>query len=241
MRRALATRSAQVLERCGSTNDVAAAWARDGASHLSIVVADAQDAGRGRHARTWLSEPGAALLASIVVRPELPVARWGLLPLLTAVACASAIERRTQVQVGVKWPNDLVVDGAKLGGILCEADPGAWAVLGIGINVSGAPHVDRAVASLAELGALRLDRADLAAALLEDVDAALRDPDDGLRRYRELSATLGHPVRITGVDGGIVEGTADAIADDGALRLLRADGTVASVHAGDVEHVRPAG
>lgn len=238
MQRALAGRDARILDRCASTNDLAAAWAREGGAHLSIVVADAQDAGRGRQGRSWLAEPGAALLASIIVRPAaLPIGRWGLLPVLTGLAAAEAIEARTRVQPQLKWPNDLVVADRKLGGILCEADPGNWAVLGIGINVSGAPDVEQAATSLAAAGALRLDRADLAAAVLTAIDRVLAEPDASLERARARSATLGRGVRALRLDGTTTEGVAAAIEDDGALRIDTPDGPVI-VHAGDVEHLR---
>lgn len=238
MERALAGRSARILDRCSSTNLEAAEWARDGAPHLSIVVADTQDAGRGRQGRSWIAEPGAGLLASIIVRPELEPSRWGLLPLLAGVAATEAIEARTRVRAGLKWPNDLVVEARKLGGILCEADPGAWAVIGIGINVSGAPSAESLATSLAAQGALRLDRADLAAALLEQLDGCLLEVDATLNRYRERSVTLGAQVRVQPIDGEPLVGVASAIEPDGALRLVVDGGSDRIVHAGDVEHLR---
>jgi BirA family biotin operon repressor/biotin-[acetyl-CoA-carboxylase] ligase len=235
MRRALGGRDARIVERCASTNDLARAWARDGAPHLAIVVADAQDAGRGRHGRAWVAAPGSALLCSIVVRPALEASRWGLLPLLAGVAAADAIDRRTGVGVGLKWPNDLVVDECKLGGILCEADPGAWAVIGIGINVSAAPA---GAASLADAGASRLDRADLAAALLGALEVALGDPDDALERYRSRSVTVGRRVCARTLDGSAIVGEAVEIAEDGAL-VIEEGAVRHRVDAADVEHLRP--
>lgn len=239
MQRALMGRDAKILERCGSTNDVARDWARADAPHLAIVVADAQEAGRGRQGRSWLADPGDALLASIIVRPTLEPSRWGLLPLLTGVAAAVAIEQRTGVHVGLKWPNDLVFDARKLGGILCEADPGEWAVLGIGINVSSSPASETEATSLAAAGALRLDRADLAASLLSAVDAVLRSPDAAMIRYEERSVTVGMRVRASTLDGGAIVGLAIGLDPDGALQIETDDGEVARVHAGDVEHLRP--
>lgn len=234
MQRALAGRDARILSRCVSTNDIAREWARADAPHLAIVVADQQEAGRGRQGRSWLAEPGDALLASIVVRPSLETARWGLLPLLAGVAAADAIERRTSIRIDLKWPNDLLLEGRKLGGILCEADPGAWAVIGIGINVSSSPEVEGTATSLAAAGALRLDRADLAAALLDAVDATLRAPDDAMDRYLQRSVTIGARVRASTLDGAAIVGTATGLGADGALVI---DGV--RVHAGDVEHLRP--
>lgn len=239
MRHALAGRDAVILDRCPSTNDIATERARTGAPHLSIVVADVQDAGRGRLDRSWIAEPGAALLCSIIVRPTLELPRWGLLPLLAGLAAAEAIEARTGVAPRLKWPNDLVVDDAKLGGILSEADPGTWAVLGIGINVSATPSVDVPVTSLALAGAHRLDRADLAAAILGKLDTVLEAPDDALIRYVQRSATIGAQVRVTRLAGERIVGTAVGIDPDGSLRV-DVDDALVHVHAGDVETLRRA-
>lgn len=241
MRRALASVDveARILESCRSTNDEALAWAKDGAPHLSVVVANAQEAGRGRHGRSWIAPSGEALLCSIVVRPELPVARWGLLPLIAGVAVVDAVRARTGVEAGLKWPNDVLVAGRKLSGILVEAEPPALAVIGIGLNASTTQFPDDLVAtSLALEGALRLDRADLLAEIVTALRVTLADSSRTMARYRERSVTLGQRVQV--LQGtSTMTGVAVHIEEDGALVLDTEHGPQ-RVHAGEVTHLRPA-
>ncbi len=125
----------------GSTNDDAVAAARAGAPAGLVVGADVQTAGRGRRGRTWAARPGDAVLMSVLTRPRVDVADAGVVPILVAVAVADALGDG----VGVIWPNDLVIGGRKVCGILCElgADESgvAWIVAGIGVNVHGVPAV----------------------------------------------------------------------------------------------------
>lgn len=235
LERALGGRSYRYLEACASTNDEAIAWARQGAPDLSLVIADAQTSGRGRKDRRWVAGRGEALLCSVILGP---MAARGPLPLLVGVAVAEAIDRRTGVSAALKWPNDLLHGDRKLGGILCEA-VGERTVAGIGVNVAGRPEGLDAV-SLAEAGAMRLDRADLAAGILDQIDGALRAPEAALERWRKLSATLGSEVRIEMADGSTLLGAAEDIEPSGALIVREAGGSVRTVTAGDVTHLRGA-
>lgn len=240
MRRALegVVPRARILARCGSTNDEARAWAREGAPDGALVVANAQEAGRGRRGRAWIAAPGEALTASWVIRPELEVARWGVLPLLAGLAVAEAIQDRTGVIPNLKWPNDLFARNRKLAGLLLEAEPTSFAVIGVGVNVATTSFPEGIVAtSLALEGALRLDRADLAAAISLHLRGVLEDPDAGLERYRARSSTLGSRVRVE-QDAEIFEGEAVAITHEGALLLALDDRTERLVRAGDVVHLR---
>jgi BirA family transcriptional regulator, biotin operon repressor / biotin---[acetyl-CoA-carboxylase] ligase len=240
MRRALGPVAADVrlFASCGSTNDEAMAWGRAGASHLCVVAADHQTAGRGRRGRTWIAPAGEALLASIIIRPGLPVEGWGVLPLLAGVVIRDAVEARTGVAARLKWPNDLLVNGRKLAGILTEADPPHFAVIGIGMNCSTREFpAELAATSLSLEGAKRLDRADLLAAIVSHMDGVLSDPGAGLQRWREASATLGSEVRITHADGSIIEGRAVQVSESGALIVEAEQGPVTLV-SGDVEHLR---
>ena len=184
----------------------------------TVVVADHQTAGRGRLGRTWVSEPGANLLLSIVMRaPALP-AKAPRLCLLWAAAIAEAIGVR------VKWPNDLVDgEGRKLGGLLAELDEGRI-VLGIGLNANqlSFPGVVGAT-SLRELRGVPIDRL----VLLGDVLRAVRSVDyaEDLSRWRARSTTLGRRITINGRTG-----VAEDVRDDGALLV---DGV--AVLTGDVE------
>ena len=175
-------------DETGSTNDDARELARDGAPHLTTVVADRQTAGRGRRGRTWIAQPGEALLASWVVRPAIPVEQWSVLPLIVGVACVEAVRARTKVDCMLKWPNDLMVGERKLGGILVEAEPPRFAVAGVGLNATATDFPDdlrTPPTSLAVEGAMRLDRADLLAAILRAFADRLGDPVDALARYRD--------------------------------------------------------
>ena len=163
----------------------------------SIVIADHQTAGRGRHERRWEAPPGTALLASFVLAPR---------PLLSLAAGVAAAEA-CGPEVRLKWPNDLLLDGRKLGGILVEATP-RKAVVGIGVNLAWAPE-----------GAARLDvpRDEL----LERLRAKMQKwsgagDEQVLDRWRELSATLGRRVRVD-VSGRVTEGVAKDVGPQGEL------------------------
>jgi BirA family biotin operon repressor/biotin-[acetyl-CoA-carboxylase] ligase len=178
----------------------------------AIVVADHQTAGRGRLDRRWEAPEGTALLVSFVLPPS---------PILSLAAGVAAAEA-CGPEVRLKWPNDLVADGRKLGGILIEASP-ARAVCGVGVNLTWAPE-----------GAARLDqpREELLARMIETINAwSLAPGDKVITRWRELSATLGRRVRID-LPGSSFEGMAEDIGAGGELIV---DGR--PVSAGSVTHL----
>ena len=204
-----------------STNERAKALAAAGAPHGTLVTAAEQTAGRGRQGRSWLADAGAAVLMSVVLRPP-PEA----LPLAAAVAVAEAVP----VETAIKWPNDVLVGGRKLAGILVEGRPQeGWVVLGIGLNVSGIPdEVGDIAASLDDA-----DRDDVLRALLERLEARLSSPlDEVLDEWRRRDALRGREIRW---DGG--SGVAAAIDADGSLLVDTDDGRVALV-AGEVHLLR---
>ena len=198
-----------------STNRLAGDLARAGAPDGVVVGADHQTAGRGRRGRTWESRPGASLLVSVILRPA-----PALVTLAAGVAAAEACEAGAGVALGLKWPNDLLTDGAKLGGILSEL-VGDAAVVGLGLNLAWAP------AGAARLGS-GVDRAALLHAYLAGLDSA----GDVLDRYRARCTTLGRRVRVE-LPGSAVEGVATDVDEDG--RLLVEGHAIA---AGDVVHLR---
>jgi BirA family biotin operon repressor/biotin-[acetyl-CoA-carboxylase] ligase len=207
-----------------STNDRARALAQDGAPHGTLVTAAEQRAGRGRQGRTWSAPPGRALLLSLVLR-EPPA----LLPLAAALAVAETAGPSAQI----KWPNDVLVEGRKVAGILAEGRPHeGWAVLGIGVNV--ALRVDELPAELhASAGTLGLSPADLEPTLerlLAALERALAlDSQALLEAYRARDALRGQEVAW---DGG--RGRASGV--DGAGRLVVAlpDGGRTALSAGEV-------
>jgi len=258
-------REVRVVGETGSTNADLVAQAGTGAAEGLVLVAEAQTAGRGRQGRRWTSPPRAALTFSVLLRPRgVPPALLAWVPLLAGVASASAVSAVTGVDTALKWPNDVLADGGKLGGILAERS-GPAVVVGIGINVwqdrAGLPG-DAATSLLLEAPAGDTARSgDGSAAevpglrelLLAELLAALshwylawRDqasPGDadacGLRReYARRCSTLGREVVVTMPGAEVISGTAAGVDWAGRLEVRTAHGRVL-VTAGDVVHVRP--
>lgn len=216
------------LGRVDSTQTVAFALAADGAADRTVVVAQAQTAGRGRRGRLWLDEPGASLLTSIILRPRLEPARLPTLSLAAGVAVVEALERVTGLKPRLKWPNDVLVDGRKLAGILLESriGPSPLVVLGIGVNLAQrvfpADLAERAT-SVRLASGRRVDADTLLTALLESLDAwRTRLETEGWapirERWRALTETLGRRVSVDGVEGVAVD-----VDEDGALIVAEGD------------------
>lgn len=234
----------EILPETPSTNAVCAERARAGAPAGLVVTTEHQYAGRGRLDRAWEMPPRAALALSVLLRPELPPARWPWLPLMVGVAVAQAVDGR------VKWPNDVLLgpDLRKLCGILVEridTDQGPAAVLGIGLNTSLTPEelpIPTATSLLIERGE-DVDRTAVLIELLERLSAAYRlleeDPDRLAAEYVGLSATIGQQVRAELPGGRALVGTATGLDEHGRLLLATEDGQQA-VGAGDIVHLRPA-
>lgn len=230
----------RLLPAAGSTNEVAAA----DPVPRSVVVADHQTAGRGRLDRSWSTPPGTALTFSLVLRPALPDPQWSLLPLAVALGASDAIASLTGVRPELKWPNDLLIGGRKLSGILLERvpgrdDAGPVVIAGIGINVGmRAEQLPVEGATSLAVEGVAVDRADLLGALVAGVDARVAelaaDRSAVLAAYRETCVTLGRQVRVHLPTGGELTGLAQDVDDDGRLVV---DGV--PVGAGDVVHVRP--
>jgi BirA family biotin operon repressor/biotin-[acetyl-CoA-carboxylase] ligase len=228
-----------------STSDVARELAEEGAAHGELVVAERQTGGRGRRGRTWASPPGLNLYFSAVLRPDLPPQRASEITLAASVALCHAV-RQAGVPARIKWPNDLVVGGRKLAGILTElaADPDRveWVVLGVGVNLNALPadfpeEVRAGATSLAMERGQPVPRALFAAAALALLEEWLdRLEGEGFAPVREewraLSDTLGREVRVA-VDGREVEGVAEDVDETGAL-LVRSGGALVRVLSGDV-------
>jgi BirA family biotin operon repressor/biotin-[acetyl-CoA-carboxylase] ligase len=240
----------RVLTRTGSTNADVAAAAVAGRPEGLVVVAEHQDQGRGRLERSWVSPPRAGLTFSILFRPDVDPARWPLLTLLVATAAAGATAARTDVDVRVKWPNDLVTADRKLAGLLAEVAGGA-VVVGIGLNVSTRrdelPRPDATSLQLERpVGTDPVDRAPLLLAILRSVDAAYQGwveqdgaPESVLVPYRTMSATIGRRVRAELAHGDDLVGEAVDVGSSGQLLVDDVEGRH-EVSAGDVIHLRPA-
>ena len=226
----------EVLESVDSTNRVVAARADEPPG--LVVVAEQQTAGRGRLDRSWVSPPRAGLTFSLLVRPDLPPARWGLVPLLAGAAVVTAVRSQTGLDAALKWPNDVLVGGRKLCGLLAEV-AGPAVVVGIGFNVTTLaaelPHPQ--ATSLAVEGVVA-DRDTVLRAVLRALEAIGLGPsggslEPGLQAYRALCSSVGRRVRVELPGGAVHEGTAQAVDDEGRLVV---DGVPHA--AGDVVHLR---
>jgi BirA family biotin operon repressor/biotin-[acetyl-CoA-carboxylase] ligase len=230
-----------------STNDVALALASERNEEGLVVIADRQTAGRGRYGRVWFSPSGSGLYVSVVLAParaQGDTARaTSLLTLTAGVALAQAIESRTGLAPEIKWPNDLIVDGRKLSGILAEAvgDADGTVVLGFGINVGPMAYppelAARATSLESELGR-PIDRASLCAAALGSLASRYRDLlearfDAILDQWRRRSpASRGSRVTWTAFSG-LQTGTTLGIDDRGAL-LVRVNDRIERIVAGEL-------
>jgi BirA family transcriptional regulator, biotin operon repressor / biotin---[acetyl-CoA-carboxylase] ligase len=232
------------LEKTESTNSEIRAMADRGAPEWTVVAAGHQTAGRGRLGRSWASAPGKALQFSLLLRPSIPPEDAPLASLLAAAEMADACLEVAGVRVFSKWPNDLLAENRKVGGILPEAKvSGAleYLVLGIGVNVSMTEEdfpadLSGAATSLLLAGG-SAEPEDLLGRFLAGFRASWKEGDpmdreDVLRRYRTICATLGRQVRATTVTGTILEGTASDLDDHGGLMI--GDSTVGF---GEVVHL----
>ncbi|WP_338699900.1 biotin--[acetyl-CoA-carboxylase] ligase [Streptomyces sp. Q6] len=250
--------SVEVVPATGSTNtDLVARAAAGTADEGAVLIAEEQSAGRGRLDRRWSAPPRSGLFFSVLLKPgehEVPVARWGWLPLLTGVAVATALSSTAGVDTALKWPNDLLVtvgdEERKAGGILAEASGGGGVVVGVGLNVS--LRADElpvpGAGSLALAGAKVVDREPVLRAVLRSFErwyvqwcAAEGDPGlSGLQEtYAAGCATLGRSVRAMLPGERELVGEAVAIDADGRL-VIASDAGREAVGAGDIVHLRPA-
>lgn len=245
----------EVVQRTGSTNtDLAGLVTKENADEGAVLVAEEQNAGRGRLDRRWTSPARSGLFFSVVLKPTgVPVERWGWLPLLTGVAVAAALARTAGVDTALKWPNDLLVtvDGEerKVGGILAERAGADAVVVGIGINVTlRAEELPvPGAGSLALAGATTTDRDTVLRAVLRSLEEwygrwrdASGDPvASGLQEaYTAACATLGRAVRAELPGGRSIVGEAVAVDGDGRIVIATEDGVQEPVGAGDVVHLR---
>jgi BirA family biotin operon repressor/biotin-[acetyl-CoA-carboxylase] ligase len=230
-----------------STNAVAAELAASGEREGTVVLAERQTAGRGRFGRAWASPPGLGLWFSTILRPPIPVAGAPVLTQVAAVAVAEGIEEVAgPLPGGIKWPNDLLLAGRKVAGILTELlarAEGAAIILGVGVNVNQGPGdfpaaLGGKAGSVAMAAGRTVPRADLLRALLQRLDGRYREflttgPGPALVEARRRSLTLGQAVRAReGVEE--VTGRAIRLEADGALAVQLPDGQVRRLMAGEV-------
>ncbi|MFI1923039.1 MULTISPECIES: biotin--[acetyl-CoA-carboxylase] ligase [unclassified Streptomyces] len=246
-----------VVQSTGSTNsDLVDAAGAGRAVEGAVLVAEEQTSGRGRLDRRWTAPPRSGLFFSVLLTPsEVPVARWGWLPLLTGVAVATGLSRAAGVDTALKWPNDLLVtvggEERKAGGILAERAGRDAVVVGVGLNVTlRADELPVPLAgSLALAGAQNTDRDPLLRGVLRSLEEwygrwreAGGDPAaSGLQEtYAAGCATLGRTVRAELPGDRSIVGEAVAVDGDGRLVIATKEGVQEPVGAGDIVHLRPA-
>ena len=238
------------LEETDSTNRVALDQAQAGAPHGSVVIAEAQTAGRGRLGRSFYSPPGLNLYTSVLLRPDISLETAPVFIQASAVAVADTVARFVSdpTSVEIKWPNDVLLSGLKTSGILvelsAEATRVAHLILGIGVNLNvdreSFPEEFRALAtSLSSHEGRPIDRIAFARALFESLEETLdlcaRKGFNGVRhRFEARFRMPGRHVRVLEADGGSIEGIVHGIDDMGALLIDRDDGPRERVLAGDV-------
>lgn len=235
-------------ESLPSTNQTAARLALEGAPHGTMVTAWAQTGGRGRRGRAWFA-PQTGMWWSLILKRPVPLARAAELTLLTCVAARRALVDLTGLPVLIKWPNDLLLAGKKVSGILAEiradGENVQHAVLGVGINtnipgVLFPEDVHDIATSIVAAGGHPVDHCLLTGRILKELEPLYKQLSAGQpafqtvsEEWRAASATLGRTVRVQTANG-LVEGVAEALDDGGILYLRRPNGSTLPIHSGDV-------
>ena len=229
------------FDETDSTNRQARMLAKNGAKHGTLVIADTQRAGRGRRGRGWISPAGEGIFMSLIVRPDVHPSQVARMSLSLALAVARAIRRETGLDARIKWPNDIVIRGCKICGLLLEMDATVEKVesivAGVGINVHQTQfdeEIAHTASSLDLLTGKRLSRSAIVRAFLAEFERtqALSD-EEMMREYRGFSATIGQRVQVIALDGTYT-GTAKGITQSGSLLVEDDDGIVKEVLAADV-------
>lgn len=238
-----------LLHEVVSTNTLAMSMATDGAPEGTVVIAETQTGGRGRLGRKWISPKG-NLYLSAVLRPKIPTHKAPLITLMGAVAVASAIRNTCGLNAVIKWPNDILISGRKVSGLLtemsAEQDRIRHIVLGIGVNVNSEmeelpSEVRGLTTTLAAEAGAKINRTTLLQQILRDLESwyqkLLNNDVDVLEEWKKLTMTVGHRVIVSGA-GETLEGLAQGVDNEGRLVIGLDDGTIRTVAAGDVTIVK---
>jgi BirA family biotin operon repressor/biotin-[acetyl-CoA-carboxylase] ligase len=246
LRAAYPAREIVWLDTCPSTMTEAARLARAGCASGTVVVAEEQTAGQGRHGRVWSSERGAGLYVSIVLRLGLPEESARVLSMALGLATAEAIARAADLRPDLRWPNDVLIAEKKCAGILVQVEPPAF-VAGIGINVnqrSFPPELAGIATSLALESGRPQSRELLLVRLLETVDSFTRmlaeaGRDPVLRMFARASSYASGKRVVVDQGDSLVEGVTDGLDRSGFLQLRLPDGTRMTILAGGVRPAQP--
>lgn len=240
-------RDIRVFQETTSTNDIVEKLARDGVKEGVVVFAESQTQGRGRLGRRWVSPAGKGLWFSVLLRPKLRPQEATQLTVAAATALARAIQRQTNLVPDIKWPNDLLLRGRKVAGILtelsAEMDRVNHVILGIGLDVNLVaedfpPDVRKIATSLKIESEAAVDRAALAAAILQELDRDYARVCDGgfaelADQWESRCTTLGRNVSVL-IGDRQVRGRAEALDDDGTLLVRTEHGRIERIIGGDV-------
>ena len=240
-------RDIRVFQETTSTNDIVEKLARDGVKEGAVVFAESQTKGRGRLGRVWMSPPGKGLWFSILLRPNLRPVETTQLTVASATALRRAIRDVTGLALDIKWPNDLLIGGKKVVGVLtemsAEVDRVRHAILGIGVDVNLSatefpPELRKLATSLKVETGETVSRPELAAAILRELDVDYARICSG--KFPEVAdeweagcATIGRNVSVQ-IGGRKISGHAEALDDDGALLVRTEHGHLERIIGGDV-------
>lgn len=242
-------REIMMFDRVDSTNRIALEMASQGLPGGIVILAEAQEKGKGRLGREWFSPEGMNLYFSLLLRPYQPARDFPLYSLATSVALIEAIQRTTGLAVQIKWPNDVVLEDKKLAGILLESevrgDQSPSLVVGVGVNVNIGlndfpSELQKSATSLRIALGQPVDRADLLIELFNQLVEQYRLVDDKallIQAVRQHCQTLGRRVRVQTARQEF-EGWAEDLQEDGALLIRMGDGNQRRILVGDVTHLR---
>ncbi len=243
-------RDIKFYQEIDSTNNCLKRLASEGAQEGTVVVANCQTAGRGRLGRNWQSAPEKGIWMSVLLRPQLHPSEVQVLTLAASAAVCKALEPLNIKGLGIKWPNDILVGGKKVCGILtemsAEAERVSWVVVGIGINVNHLPRDFPAELSdtatslrIESKNDSLINRSIVASNIINSLEEIyLKYLDQGaevvIREWKKYNLTLGNKIRLSSYDGESIPGTAYDILPDGRLSVRKDDGTIINVLSGEV-------
>ena len=240
-------RQIQIYDCVGSTNDLALQCGIDGAQEGTLILAESQTQGRGRHGRRWHAPPNSSILASVILRHRLRANQVGLPNLIGAVAIATAINELTDLPTRIKWPNDVLIQGKKVSGVLTELEYDRhrqpFFVMGFGVNVNTTrtdlPEELRASATSLQIESNRkISRVVLLQAILHRLEENYlclkhNDIEPIIATANSLSYRYGDWIRIQMADG-VFRGQAEMIDQDGGLLLKDMDGNLRKFLVGEL-------
>ena len=248
-----------IFDELASTNAFAMEKAKNQALSGTVILADRQTAGRGRLDRSWFSPGKSNIYGSLLFVHETPIQYLGWVPLMAGVAIAQAIEQQASIRIDLKWPNDLVIGGRKLGGILCDSfrNPKhhSCVVIGFGINVNLSQpefpiELQTSATSLKIHCHGAVDREELIMKVITSLEKnwetlKANGPLYYLEEYTHWCVTIGQPIQILFPDGSQLQGLAHSIGEHGQLRVIPSpsdsndqSARIRNIHSGEILHLR---